>query len=205
MPCNVDLRHLSPHALTAHPLNWKAHPEAQLAALGESIERHGWLKTVLWNETTGRLLNGHARVAAAAARGWATVPVWVLQVEESQERAILLEFDQIGLLRERDDLALLGLVAQVLEAGGELPVGYDLTDLQALTSAAEASLVPHFPAAKPDPEPSLWEKVGFTLPDVEHLDFQQVVTELAERWGTEGVGQTVLYALQVVAEERCGL
>lgn len=135
-PDGFTIRYLDPRDLTAHPANFRRHPDAQRAALGESLAEHGWLAAPIWNETTGHLLDGHARVELALSTEERLIPVRVLCVSEAQEKRILASFDRIGELRERDDEALAALL-QELAAEGSLPAGWSEGDLEALLGEFE--------------------------------------------------------------------
>ncbi len=80
------IRLLDPAALTAHPENWRRHPERQKEAIGASIAEFGWLASVLFNARTGHLLDGHARVELALAQGTDRLPVRVIDVPERTPR-----------------------------------------------------------------------------------------------------------------------
>jgi len=47
--------------LSAHPSNWRLHPDSQRSALSEVIAKVGFTTPPLFNLTTGRLLDGHLR------------------------------------------------------------------------------------------------------------------------------------------------
>lgn len=138
-----------PATLAAHPRNWRTHPERQKTALRESLTEHGWLAAPIYNQRTGRLLDGHARVEDARERGEATIPVRVIDVPERQEKRILASFDRIAELRERDDEALGNLLAE-LAADGGLPAGWEPVDLEALIGPQSGLLPGADPDALPD-------------------------------------------------------
>jgi hypothetical protein len=50
-------------SLAENPLNWRRHPDAQVKALKDVIgdPSIGWAGACLYNERTGRLIDGHAR------------------------------------------------------------------------------------------------------------------------------------------------
>jgi hypothetical protein len=55
--------------LTAHPANYRRHPEHQLAILRESLRVHGQQKPVVVTPD-GTILAGHGLVQAAKLEGW---------------------------------------------------------------------------------------------------------------------------------------
>ena len=42
-------------------MNWRGHPEAQKKLLSAVMSEVGWAGALLFNEVTGRLIDGHAR------------------------------------------------------------------------------------------------------------------------------------------------
>lgn len=107
--------------LLAHPANFRTHPQEQREALRGSLNALGWLKDVLVNRTTGRIIDGHARVEEAAARSpLEPVPVTYLELSEEEERLALAVLDPISEMAGRDDDALSRLLDGMLrteEAG----------------------------------------------------------------------------------------
>jgi len=92
----------SPAALVANPENWRKHPKAQRAALGGILSEVGWVQSVIVNQRTGRLVDGHLRVEVAAANGEDMVPVAYVDLSENEERAILATLDPLGAMADKD-------------------------------------------------------------------------------------------------------
>lgn len=84
---------VDPRTLTLHPLNPKVHPPEQDAVVEASIRQLGWLKRVMVNVVTGRVLDGNERVALAVRRGERTIPVDYVEVPEELEGMALLTLD----------------------------------------------------------------------------------------------------------------
>jgi len=85
-----------PEALLPNPLNWRAHPRAQMQALDGVLGEVGWVDEILVNRQTGHVVNGHARIALAIERQEATVPVTHLDLSAEEERLVLATFDPLG-------------------------------------------------------------------------------------------------------------
>lgn len=108
-----------PGSLSENPLNWKVHPDEQTAVVAESIARHGWIKPIIYNETTRRILDGHDRKKIADVRadllvsGRKAVPVLVGRWDEAEEPEILATLDPSGSLARGDPEALGRLIAQM--------------------------------------------------------------------------------------------
>ena len=144
-PPNLRLEWRSPEELSDHPENWKFHPETQVEGLEAVIAEVGWAGALLWNERTGRLLDGHARKKLDPdlfVDG--QVPVLVGSWSEAEERLILATLDPLASLAEQNETALQALLGR-LEA--EEPalrklledLAESLPDLEDLTSSTDES------------------------------------------------------------------
>lgn len=98
-----------------NPANWRRHSDGQLQALSAVIDDVGWAGALLYNETTGRLIDGHARKKIANGQ---PVPVLIGKWTEEQEKTILATLDPLAAMAEPDSEALEKLLAEV-EADNE--------------------------------------------------------------------------------------
>jgi hypothetical protein len=110
-PLRLEWR--SPAELAENPRNWRTHPVEQTAALAGVLAEVGWAGACLYNEATGRLIDGHARRKLALEQGCERVPVLVGSWTEEQERKILATLDPIGAMATADGDALVALLADV--------------------------------------------------------------------------------------------
>ena len=110
-PLRLEWR--APSELAENPANWRRHPETQLAALTDVIGEVGWAGACLFNERTGRLIDGHARRKVALEQGATKVPVLVGRWTEEQERKILATLDPLAAKAEADPEKLAALLAQI--------------------------------------------------------------------------------------------
>ncbi len=101
----------APESLLANPQNWRLHPREQTAALTGSLTELGWIAPVIVNETTQHVVDGHARIGEAIARGEPTVPVAYVSLTEDQERLALATFDPIAAMAGTDQKMLDDLLA----------------------------------------------------------------------------------------------
>jgi hypothetical protein len=98
-------------SLADNPDNWRRHPRGQMAALKGMIDDVGWAGALLYNETTGRLIDGHARKNAVGPQ--TIVPVLVGRWTSEQEKRILSTLDPLAAMAEADGDALESLLADV--------------------------------------------------------------------------------------------
>lgn len=129
---------VSPGDLITHPDNFKGHPEAQRDSLLAAIDEVGFVGEVLVSRRSGRILDGHLRVAEALRTGQPVVPVgWVDCQSDEDEAAILASHDPIGAMATADKQKLAALTEKA--------------DLQAGPLKAALTLMA---ARKPPPAPS---------------------------------------------------
>jgi hypothetical protein len=109
----VEHGDVDPRTLLANPKNTALHGAQQMAAAEGVLEDVGFVAPVIVNKTTGRLLDGHMRVAVALRAGYATVPVDYVELSEAEEAKILLSFNEIGRMSARRQDTMLELLAHV--------------------------------------------------------------------------------------------
>lgn len=112
--------YMDPHDLPDNPRNWKLHPQEQVKTLGRLIDIVGWTSLPVFNRSTNRLLDGHARKELALKRGWKQIPVFVGEWTEEEEQLILSTHDPIGQLSEININALSSLLQGLKDQEGEL-------------------------------------------------------------------------------------
>lgn len=102
-----------PEELQGNPLNWRRHPDAQIAGLEEVISEVGWAGCALFNEETGHLLDGHCRKKVPEhllVDG--CLPVLVGRWSLEKERLILATLDPLAEMATADDSMLAELLAE---------------------------------------------------------------------------------------------
>lgn len=127
-----------PTQLLANPFNFRRHPTEQLDALEGALEEIGWIQRVIVNQTTGHLIDGHARVELAIRREEKAVPVVYVALTESQEQIALATFYPIGALAYHDDETLKALLADIVVEDARLNAFLD-TMAQADKGGMQAS------------------------------------------------------------------
>lgn len=101
-----------PTDLLANPRNWRVHPGRQRDALRGSLESVGWVQSVIVNDRTGHVVDGHARIEEAISRGEATVPVVHVDLSEEEENLVLATLDPIGAMATTDRAKLEELLGE---------------------------------------------------------------------------------------------
>lgn len=110
----------APDQLLANPQNWRIHPKAQQDALSGMLNEVGWVQSVIVNQTTGHLVDGHLRVSLALRDGAESVPVVYVDLTPAEEALVLASIDPIGALAATDSAILDQLLAEVTTTSGEL-------------------------------------------------------------------------------------
>ena len=105
----LDLVWITPEQLDDNPENWRLHPDAQMQSLAEVLGEVGWAGAALYNLTTKRLVDGHAR--KKTARPGVPMPVLVGRWTLEQERKILLTLDPIASMAKAESAKLNALLA----------------------------------------------------------------------------------------------
>lgn len=124
---------IDPREVEANLHNWRRHPDAQRRALEGIMREVGWVQSVIVNRRTGRLIDGHLRVAAALDSGEKLIPVTFVELTEEEELKALAALDSITDLAVADDAAL--------------------ADLLSLVAAEDDDLADFFKSLNPDVEP----------------------------------------------------
>ena len=91
MATTIEVRHLPIGELTPaaynprRPLNPRGPAYRKLK---RSLEEFGLVEPLVWNQTTGRVVGGHARLRILGELGHATVAVSVVRLTEAREKAL---------------------------------------------------------------------------------------------------------------------
>lgn len=84
-----------PDQLLANPNNWRIHPEQQQLAVQASLSSIGWVSSVIVNQPTGHIIDGHLRVMLAMRHHEQTIPVLYVELDADEEAAALASLDTI--------------------------------------------------------------------------------------------------------------
>ena len=109
----VGLGEEDPEQLLANPQNWRVHNGPQRDALRGSLNTVGWVATIMVNQSTGFVIDGHARIEEALSRHEKTVPVLYVDLTAEEEAIVLATLDPIGAMAERDQKRLDELLADL--------------------------------------------------------------------------------------------
>jgi ParB-like chromosome segregation protein Spo0J len=158
----LRLEWIDPKTLTPNPKNWRRHPEHQRDALADVLGEVGWAGAALFNEQTGKLVDGHLRLDVALRRGDDAIPVLVGSWDEADEAKILATLDPIAALATADAAALDSLLREVNTGSAAV--------MDMLAELAEGAGVtpPNFEPVGIDEQGRLDEKEKICCPECGH-------------------------------------
>jgi hypothetical protein len=115
----LRLEYVEAGSLAENPLNWRKHPEGQTRALRGILSdpEIGWAGACLYNEQTGRLIDGHARRNVVDPHE--LVPVLIGSWSPAAEKKILATLDPLAGMAEANADALAALRADVTLSGDD--------------------------------------------------------------------------------------
>ena len=153
--------------LLANPDNFRIHGKIQQDVTAGSLNDLGWVKSVVVNTRTGRIVDGHLRVTLAMRKGEDTlVPVEYVDLSESKEAQALASLDYMAGLAGIDPEKLNTILHEIETPDSDLQ--------QMLADMAEEAGI-----------------TGFGDDGMESLDAEPQTDraeELRQKWGVE-IGQ----------------
>jgi DNA modification methylase len=103
----------APDQLLANPANWRIHPQSQQDALKGALDSIGYIQSVIVNQTTGHLIDGHLRVMLAMRDNSPSIPVCYVELTEAEEALALATIDPLSAMAAQDNEKLLELMHDV--------------------------------------------------------------------------------------------
>jgi DNA modification methylase len=140
-------------SLTAHPRNYRGHPDAQVAEIGKSLEKFGQYKPVVVS-SDGVILAGHGVWTAQKAQGAKDVAVVRMDFPSTDPRAekLMVADNELSRMAVDDDRALAALLADVQRTEGLSGTGWDDGGLDALIGEIAKQNRANAPLEDPGPE-----------------------------------------------------
>jgi ParB-like chromosome segregation protein Spo0J len=131
----LELRLLPIDALRPAPYNPRTPLQPGDAAydkLEASLRQFGLVEPLVWNETSGYVVGGHARLAILRCLGVTTVPVSVVRLTAAHEKALNVILNNREAQGRFDPARLAELLAELAEQAVLDLTGFDAADLAAL-------------------------------------------------------------------------
>lgn len=127
-----------PSELVANDRNWRLHPASQRQIFDAAVDDIGFIRSIIVNNRTGRIIDGHLRLKSALDRKQPTITVEYVDLSEAEELKALATIDPIAALAETDEAELKSLIRETNFAD------QGISDMLAALVAEDES---------PDPEP----------------------------------------------------
>lgn len=103
----------APDQLQANPNNWRIHSAEQQRVMTDVLDDVGWIQSVIVNQVTGTMIDGHMRVLLALKHDEPTVPVTYVRLTPDEEAIVLATFDPIGTMATHDQDQMLNLLDSI--------------------------------------------------------------------------------------------
>lgn len=167
--------------LSEHPENPRRGDEDAIEA---SLDEHGFYGAVLVQSSSGRVIAGNHRLRRMKARGEATIPALVIDVDDDEALRILLNDNRASDLAHTDDVVLDRVLAQLAATDTGLSgTGYTDDDRAQLNAAQNLAAEPNVtPTALPTPAVS---SIIVTYPTEYAVVLREHLTTLAQQLGVE--------------------
>lgn len=169
----VGMEMADPASLLANEKNWRVHPKHQQDVMDETLDRVGFVRTVLvnlrkddsWGNRRGipTVLDGHLRAKRAISTGQREIPITYVDLTEEEENYVLATLDPIAQLAAVDRDML-----------GDLIV--DIPDIDPSTLSMLNDLVGEIRGDKPGEQSDEDSGTKREAPDLD---------KLVEKWGVE--------------------
>jgi len=98
----VEFKEMPVAELIENPKNWRKHTSKQEQALFGVLTEVGVVQNVIFNQRTGRLVDGHLRVSLATKNGESTLPTTIVDLSDEEEDLILATLDPLSALAGTD-------------------------------------------------------------------------------------------------------
>jgi ParB-like chromosome segregation protein Spo0J len=130
----MDIENVKISQLKQHPENPR---QGDIGSIVTSIEENGWYGTLVAQKSTSYVLAGNHRLQAAKHAGIKEVPVYWVDVDDTEASRILLADNRISDLASWDQNILVQLLTNLAKDDALLGSGYDGDDLDALLYEAQ--------------------------------------------------------------------
>jgi ParB-like chromosome segregation protein Spo0J len=135
-PTSLDVRVLPLATLTPAPYNPRlslSPADRRHQKLAASLREFGLVEPLVWNELTGHVVGGHARLSILREMGVTEVPVSVVRLTPERERALNVVLNNLEAQGRYDPEKLADLLTELADLPELALTGFDARDLAALT------------------------------------------------------------------------
>lgn len=123
-------------------------------ALKQSIETYGCVEPIVWNRRTGNIVGGHQRFKVAQDLGYIEDNVSVVDLDDTQEKALNLALNKVSGRWDNDKLAV---ILEELQAASVAVIGFSAEEIDRVLENAHLDIDSFFkdtvPADDTEDEP----------------------------------------------------
>lgn len=136
--------------IAPNPKNWRRHNKTQAAIVEQSLSTIGWVKPLVVNVRSKKIIDGHLRLMLAQSHGVEKIPVLYIDASEEEELLFLLALDTLSEMATANNTLLEEL----------------LNDCSAVVDEnTKSALLGPFASKEPLPEhldpAKIWDSFGF--------------------------------------------
>ena len=127
--------------LVEDPRNPRTHDETNLAAIRSSLREHGQVEPIVVQKSSHMIIAGNGRASAMRALGWETANAVVLDVDDTEARALSIKLNRTAELAGWDEDVLAAHFAELSELSrfDVSDFGFDDDDLASLLDSYASS------------------------------------------------------------------
>lgn len=105
--------------------------DAEYEKLKRSVETFGYVEPIIWNEQTGRIVGGHQRLKVMQDLGYQEIECVIIDIDESQEKALNVALNKIS--GSWDEDKLMSLITDLEGSDFDVSLtGFDVAELDEL-------------------------------------------------------------------------
>ena len=177
--------------LVEDPRNPRTHDETNLAAIRSSLREHGQVEPIVVQKSSHMIIAGNGRASAMRALGWETANAVVLDVDDTEARALSIKLNRTAELAGWDEDVLAAHFAELSELSrfDVSDFGFDDDDLASLLDSYASSAQPT------DMRASKQREIRLYLSPDDEQTLQLRVRALAQSYERDNVTDTIVEAV----------
>ncbi|CAN5168885.1 hypothetical protein BH11PLA2_BH11PLA2_26620 [soil metagenome] len=139
---HIELRTLPVADLIPADYNPRTVTQPAYRKLKASLERFGLVEPLIWNQRTGRVVGGHLRLRIIRELGYTEVPVSVVDLDDTAEKALNIILNNQEAQGRYDPSKLAAILGELNKAKAMEDTGFDDSTLRNLTIKPLAEMPP---------------------------------------------------------------
>lgn len=175
--------------LVEDPANPRSHDRRNLDAIKGSLEQFGQVEPLVVQRSTGLVVGGNGRLAAMRELGWTKAQTVLVDLDDTQARALSVTLNRTGELAGWDSANLQSAIDSVVAAGVDMSkLGWERTELEALSGQFDVNPI-EMPGLATDDERQPLEQITFTLSNDQAVTVRTAVEAVKGDLPEDGVNK----------------